>query len=252
MKISIVTVCYNSANTILKTIESVNKQTYKNIEHIFIDGHSTDNTLEIIRSNSKREIIILSEKDNGIYDAMNKGIKVAKGDIIGFLNSDDIFFDESSVQKIAESFDDNIDCIYSNLQYINNSGKVVRDWVSKPFKKGMFQNSWTPAHPTFYCKRSIYMKYPIYRCDYIIASDVDLMFRYLEVYGLRSYYKDAYTVRMLTGGLSNNSILSSFIITREVRRTFIENKYTFNFLYYLTGKLFKAVVQKTKALITKR
>lgn len=157
MKVSIITISYNSENTILKTIESVNQQTYEDVEHIFIDGKSEDDTLDIIKKYSVRENKIISEKDHGIYNAMNKGIKHSTGEIIGFLNSDDYFFTENSLKTIINHFNNN-QCVYGNLHFINNKNKIVRKWISSPFQSGLFKYSWTPAHPTFYCLKELYNK----------------------------------------------------------------------------------------------
>jgi len=138
LKVSIITVCYNSSKTIYKTLESVRNQKFKNFEHIIIDGKSTDNTLEICSSFSHIKKII-SEKDNGVYDAFNKGIACAEGDIIGFLNSDDVYYNNKSLDLIVQNFNHNIDCVFGNLLYINYKGEVVRRWKSKTFKKGRSQ-----------------------------------------------------------------------------------------------------------------
>ena len=155
LKISLITLTKNSEATIKSTLKSVENQNTKVFEHIFIDCLSDDNTIKIIESlnfNNK----IISEKDNGIYDAFNKGIKNSSGDIIGFLNSDDTFYDENSLKIISEAFEENIDCVFGDLIYTNKNNKIRRVWKGTEFRKGSFKRGWMPAHPTFYCRKSIY------------------------------------------------------------------------------------------------
>ena len=241
MLVSIITVSYNSEKTILNCINSVSSQDYKEIEHIVIDGKSKDNTLDIINSTtSSRFIKIVSEKDHGIYDAMNKGIKLAKGDIIGFLNSDDIFSSTSTIKKIVNAFNLNkkIMCCYGNLIYVKNN-KVTRTWKSRTFEFGLFEKSWTPAHPTFYCKKSVFTKIGQFKTDYKIAADVEFMLRALEINKLKSYFIDDFLVKMSAGGISNKNMLSTIIIIKEIKRAFKENSLKFNIIKYLFYKILK-------------
>ena len=189
MKVSIITIAYNSSKTIAKTLRSVLDQKAKNIEHIIIDGKSSDNTLEICKKFPHLSKII-SEKDKGVYDAFNKGLKFATGEIIGFLNSDDTFYNEESLQNIINAFDPYTDCVYGNLEYINSNSVVVRKWKSKVFKAGAFKKAWMPAHPTFYCRKKIYDKLGWYKSSYKIAGDFELMLRFLEKHGINSKFID--------------------------------------------------------------
>lgn len=148
MKISIITISYNSSTTIEQTLKAVQNQTYSQIEHLIIDGNSADNTIEICNQYSHISKII-SEPDNGIYDAINKGIKNSTGEIIGFLNSDDTFYDENSLQHIIDAFDKNIDCVFGDLIYTDGEEKIKRVWKGSEFKKGAFKKAWMPAHPHF-------------------------------------------------------------------------------------------------------
>lgn len=247
MKISIVTVSYNSEKTIKDTIESVLNQTYSNIEYILIDGQSKDNTIDIIKDSERNflgkgtEFKWISEKDNGIYDAINKGIKIATGDVVGILNSDDYYYDNNVVNDIIEAFKNNtIDCIYGNLVYIDpDSEKVTRRWTSKDFVKGLFQKSWTPAHPTFYCKREIYNQYGLYRTDFKIAADVELMYRYLEKNSVVSKYVNRYIVTMRQGGVSSSGLKSTITITKEMKQAFKDNGGKFNLVKYMFYKALK-------------
>ena len=245
MKISVITVARNSEKHIKNCIISVNNQDYHNIEHILIDGKSTDSTLKIFKRFAKRNPKFVSESDNGIYDAMNKGIDVASGDIIGFLNSDDIFTNKGIISLISNTFSKNkIDAVYGNLVYVNKKNKITRVWKSNKFTNGLFGKSWTPAHPTFYCLKSIYIKYGKYRTDYKISSDVDLMIRFLELNQIRSLYLSKTMVCMLDGGISNSSFLSTIIITKEIIKSHKDYNLKFNIFKYLLFKLIKKIKQK--------
>ena len=179
MRISLITVCFNSEDSIEKTLISVKNQNFQNFEHIVIDGNSQDNTLEIV-SKFKHISKVVSEKDNGIYDALNKGIKISEGEIIGFLNSDDTFHDSNILKIISESFNNKIDCIFGDLIYTDKNEKIKRKWSGSNFKTGKFKKGWMPAHPTFYCRKEIYNQFGIYNDTYKIAGDFELMLRFLE------------------------------------------------------------------------
>jgi len=236
--ISIITISYNSVNTISDTLKSIESQTMQEFEHIIVDGGSTDGTLEIIKNYSRVDKVI-SEPDNGIYDAFNKGINNSTGDIIGFLNSDDVFYDQNSLKIINDSFDENIDCVFGDLIYKDSYGKIKRVWKGSPFKKGAFKRSWMPAHPTFYCKKEIYRKYELYNDSYIIAGDFELMLRFFEKYNIKSNYIPKTLVSMRTGGISNQSIKNKFRIVSEEFKAFKENKIELNKAMYLLSKISK-------------
>jgi len=248
LKVSIITVCYNSSKSICDTIESVLKQNYRNIEYILIDGKSADNTVEIIKKYESifrangLEYVWISEKDDGIYDAINKGIKMATGDIVGILNSDDYYYDDHVLFDIVKEFDNQyIDCVYGNIIYIDSkkNDKITRRWVSEQFKTGLFEKSWTPGHPTFYCKKKLYDTYGLYRTDFKIAADVELMYRFLEKHCLKSLYIDRYMVIMRQGGVSNRGIMSTITITKEMQIAINENGGSFNIFKYLFYKCLK-------------
>ncbi len=244
MKISVVTVSYNSEKTIRDTLESVFSQTHDETEYIIIDGKSTDKTIEIIKEhelkfeNINTEFRWISEEDNGIYDAINKGIKMATGDVIGILNSDDYYSDDSVLEDIEEVFiKENCDCLYGNLKYIEPiTEKVIRNWKSRSFENGLFEKSWTPAHPTFYCKKSIYEKYGLYRIDFKIAADVELMYRFLQKNHISNYYLDRYLVTMRQGGVSSSGLKSTITITKEMIKAFKDNGNHLNLAKYLFYK----------------
>lgn len=221
MKISIITATYNSASTIKECIESVNAQTYKNIEHIIIDGASKDNTLEIINNLPNRVTKIVSEPDKGIYDAMNKGIKSATGDVIGILNSDDFFTSDNIIEIVVENFKNcDIDALYGDVHFVNPDDitKSVRYYSSAIFKPSLFRFGFMPAHPSFYMKRECYEKYGLYSLDYKIASDYDLLIRYLHREKIKYKYINKDFVTMRTGGVSTENFNSIVTLNKEIVR----------------------------------
>jgi len=242
MLISIVTVAFNVRPTIEDTIKSVLGQTYKDVEYIIIDGGSTDGTLDVVNKFRDRIAKVISGPDKGIYDGMNKGILAACGDIVGFLNADDMFYDNSVVQRIVSTFtSDAIDCVYGNLVCVRCKDpiRITRFWRSRAFCDGLFEKSWTPAHPTFYCKKALYEKFGFYRSDFKIASDTELMYRFLQKNHIKSKFVDAYFVRMRDSGASNRGLKSTIVITQEMRRAIIENGGRFSLVKYLFYKFLK-------------
>lgn len=242
MTISIITVALNVRSTVEATITSVLGQTYKNIEYVIIDGGSTDGTLDIINKYKNKIHKFISKPDKGVYDGMNKGILAASGDIVGFLNADDVFYDKNVIQKVASVFTNaEVDCVYGNLVYVScqDPARITRVWKSREFTEGLFEKSWTPAHPTFYCKKAIYEQFGFYRTDFKIAADTELMYRFLQKYHIRSKYINADFVRMRDSGMSNRGIKSTFVITREMKKAIIENGGQFNFIKYLFFKFLK-------------
>ena len=238
LKVSLITISYNSSKTIYNTLKSVEKQSSKNVENIIVDGRSTDNTLKICYSFPHIDKII-SEPDEGVYDAFNKGIESAKGDIIGFLNSDDVYYEEDSLNYIVKNFDSETDCVFGNLQYVNLKGEIVRNWNSRNFRKGDFKKAWMPAHPTFYCRKYIYEKYGAYNPKYKIAGDFELMLRVLEKNSIKSKFIDRILVKMLSGGISNRGINSKMQILKEEFEAFKENSIKVNKLSYIINKMIK-------------
>lgn len=200
MKISIITACYNSENTIEDSIKSVISQDYQNFEYLIIDGKSTDNTLSIVNKyQSDPRIKIISEKDKGLYDALNKGITLSTGDVVAILNSDDVLYDKYIFSSVISSFDDNSQIVYANVQYYNNDfTKVIRDYIS-----GKNSNDyWCPAHPSMYVKKEVFGKIGLYNIDYKICSDYDFMIR-CNRNNISFKYVDKYFVKMRYGGASN-------------------------------------------------
>ncbi len=235
LKVSIITICLNSSKTISRTLESVRDQKYELIEHIIIDGNSSDETLKICKKFGHISKII-SEKDSGVYQAFNKGLKMASGDIVGFLNSDDIFYNSSSLNQIVNGFKNNIDAVYGNLKFYNNKNKVVRKWISKPFEKGIFKKAWMPPHPTFYCKKNIYDKYGNYNESFKIAGDFELMLRFFESHTIKTKFISKDLIKMRAGGISNSGLLSKIKILNEEFKAFKLNNIVVNKLLYIFNK----------------
>ena len=207
MRVSIITVTYNSASTLQDTLHSVETQNYEDIEHIIIDGASTDGTLAIIQAYAQRRknVHYISEKDAGIYNAINKGVGLATGDVIGILNSDDVLASPDTITTIVKAFSDsNAQVVYGDLVYCNAAGAVVRYWRSNTFRRDSLKFGWMPAHPTFYCLRSVYEEVGKYDETFRISADYDFMMRVL-MRPYRVVYVPKILVRMSTGGASNRN-----------------------------------------------
>lgn len=226
MKISIITVCFNAEQTIQDTIQSVLNQRYPDIEYIIIDGGSTDRTVEVIECYRDKLAYLISETDRGIYDAMNKGIAAATGDIVGILNADDFYVDENVFSTVANVFkEEKVDSIFADLVYVrpNNLNKTVRYYSSKQFNPDKFSYGWMPAHPTFFVKRSIYHKYGLFKTDYKIAADFELLVRFLYRHRISYYYLNKVLIKMRTGGISTRNLKSNWILNKEIVRACSEN-----------------------------
>ncbi len=240
--VSIITVSLNSIKTISDTINSVLAQTYPNIEYIVIDGSSTDGTTEIIKSYSAGISKIISEPDNGIYDAINKGIKLATGDIIGILNSDDFFNDNGVIEKVVTAFNENeIDAVTGDVQFIDThkKSKIVRYYSSEHFYPGRFKFGYMPPHPSFYVRRELFEKLGYYKTDYRIAADYELLIRFLYVNKIKYKYLKMPLVSMRTGGVSNKTIMSNFTLNKEIARACRENGIRTNYLFIYSKYILK-------------
>jgi glycosyltransferase involved in cell wall biosynthesis len=221
VKISIITVTYNSAATLEETILSVINQSYKNIEYIIVDGISTDNTLQIIDKYKSSISKIISEKDQGLYDALNKGIDMATGDVIGILHSDDFYIDRNVIQKYADTFaNDNCDAVYSDLYYVdkNNTGKIIRKWKSGTYRHGAFINGWMPPHPTFFAKQVVYQTFGNFDLQFKSAADYELMLRFIHRHHIRLSYLPEFTIKMRVGGKSNVTVQNRVNANLEDRK----------------------------------
>jgi glycosyltransferase involved in cell wall biosynthesis len=245
MKISIITVSYNSSATIRDTIESVLSQNYPDFEYILVDGNSSDNTLEIIRSYENKHIRWISEPDKGIYDAMNKGLKMATGDVIGILNSDDFYTNSDVLTKVAQAFQtEQVDSVYSDLAYVDehDTNKMIRYWKSGKYKEGSFLTGWMPPHPTFFVKREVYQRYNPFDVRLKSAADYELMLRFIHKFKISVAYIPEILVKMRAGGKSNASLRNRLRANREDRLAWEYNKLSPR-LYTLLLKPLRKVVQ---------
>lgn len=220
MKFSIITVCFNSDSTLEQTIQSVFNQTFKDIEYIVIDGGSTDGTLTILNK-YKDHLKFISEKDSGIYDAMNKGLKIAKGEIIGMIGSDDFYPSNDVLLQVSNAFDEfKTDAIYGDKQYVNpeDLNKIVRFWTVGPYKKENWLEGWMPPHLSFYLKKSVYDSYGYYSTDFTCSADYELMLRMLYKNGVSAHYLPKVLMTMRNGGTSNASWKHRLIANLEDRK----------------------------------
>jgi glycosyltransferase involved in cell wall biosynthesis len=238
MKISLITVSYNSAYTIRDTFESVLNQSFEDIEYIVIDGASKDSTIDIIKEYEPKfngRMKWVSESDSGLYDAMNKGFKMATGDIIGIINSDDLFASDDAIANIINAFNENPDkdCVYADLFYVSkeNTSKIIRKWVSGKQRK--FRYGWHPAHPTFYLRKRIYERYGYFNLHFGFAADFELMLRFVEKYQVSMVYLPKPLVKMRLGGKTSKNILNIIKGNRECVMAFKENGINVSFLYPL-------------------
>lgn len=218
MKISIITATYNSEQGILSALNSISAQTYKNVELIIIDGASRDNTVSKIKETFTGDLKLISEKDNGIYDALNKGIATSTGDVIGFVHSDDFLASKKILSKIASIFqDEKVDGVYGDLQYVNkeDTSKVIRYWKSEAFKPELLNKGWMPAHPTLFLKKEVYEKQGLFNLKYNIAADYDLMLRIFSDPTLKFKYLPEVITKMRVGGASNRSLKNIKLKSRE-------------------------------------
>ena len=208
MKVSVITVCYNRKATIGQSIKSVLDQDYPDVEYIIVDGNSSDGTKDIIKTYSDKITKYISESDNGMYDAINKGLGMATGDIVGLMHSDDVFYDTTVISKIVEVFKNNpnTDAIYGNGIYVTNDDeqKIVRNRIGGEYDYKRLKSGWLPLHPTVYIKKTIIDKYGNYNLNFKIASDTEFLLRYLFKYKISITYLNTYIVKMRMGGLSTN------------------------------------------------
>jgi len=226
LKITIITAVFNSKDFIEDCIRSIHRQTHKDIEHIVIDGGSTDGTLDIIKQYQSGIEKLVSERDDGIYDAMNKGIKFATGEVIGILNADDFYPDSGVLEKVAQVFkNEDIEACYGDLEYVDSVdiGRVVRYWRSGPYDVNKFYSGWMPPHPTFFVRRSIYRQYGLFNLSLGSAADYELMLRFLVKHRIAVAYIPEVIVKMRMGGVSNASIKNRIRANRMDRRAWSVN-----------------------------
>jgi glycosyltransferase involved in cell wall biosynthesis len=247
LKISIITVTFNSSSFINHCLDSIKKQTYNNIEHIVIDGGSSEDNLSILKSKKDQLSALISEPDNGIYDAMNKGLKIAKGDIIGFLNSDDFYATNDVLNSVYKLFKDDptLDACYSDLVYVNalDTSKIIRYWKSGNFIQGTFSKGWCPPHPTFFVRRSIYERFGNFNLNYHIAADVELMIRFLEVHKINFRYLPEVWIRMRLGGTTNKNLKNIYRQNIEVLNALKFHGLKANWFYFFLNKIISRTLQ---------
>jgi GT2 family glycosyltransferase len=243
--VSIITVSFNSDRTIRDTIESILRQTYEKIEYIVVDGLSQDNTVSIVKEYEQNFkvrgfiIRVISEKDKGLYDAMNKGVTIATGEIVGILNSDDFYTDEFVIKKVVSRIKkENADCLYADLQFVekDDTSKIVRTWKAK---EGDFRLGWNPPHPTTFISKEAYNKFGLYKVDYTISSDYDILYRIIHKGKVKVAYLKEFIVKMRSGGRSTSGIKSNIVASKEIYTTLKENNQKFKLPIILIRLLVK-------------
>jgi glycosyltransferase involved in cell wall biosynthesis len=234
MKVSIITVVYNRAATIERAIRSVLNQSYQQIEYIIIDGASTDTTMGVVEKYRDRITTIVSEKDKGMYDALNKGIRLATGDIVGILHADDEFTNDQVIHTVVSKFQENpvVDAVYGDVGFVHadHAHKIVRYYSSAIFKTNLFKWGFMPAHPTFFCYRRFFEQFGYYRTDLEIAADFDLLLRFLRKHELFTVYIPEMLVKMNMGGKSTNGISSTIQINKELKKILAEHQMPSSYL----------------------
>lgn len=248
MKVSIITITYNSESTLIDTIDSVLNQTYGDIEYIIVDGQSTDSTVSIVHSYKDKIAKFISEKDRGLYDALNKGISLATGDVIGILHSDDFYTNHHIIENVVNTFQtSHSDAVYADLFYVDkvDTNKVFRKWKSGHYKHGMFLNGWMPPHPTFFVKRTIYEKYGSFNLDLVSAADYELMLRFIHKHQIKLTYLPEFIIKMRVGGKSNVSLKNRMRANNEDKKAWKINGLNPNF-YTMYLKPLRKIIQLFK------
>lgn len=254
MKISIITATYNSEKTLRDTLDSILAQTYQDIESIIVDGASKDGTMDIVREYEPRfqgRMRWVSEPDKGIYDAMNKGIRMASGDVVGVLNSDDFYYDERVAEDIANAFSQkDVDCVYGNLVFVDekNENTILRTWKGSQHQRGAFLRGWHPAHPTFYARRVCYEKYGVFNLDYAVSADFELMLRFIEKVQIRNAYLDRYFVKMRMGGESTGTLRNIIKGNRNILKALRDNGFKPS-SFFLVRRLAPKVWNRLKTVL---
>jgi glycosyltransferase len=225
VRISVITVTYNSSATIKDTLESVKAQAYPEVEHIIVDGLSKDETLGIVSGYSHVSKVI-SEKDAGIYDAMNKGVLASTGDVVGILNSDDFYYGNNVLSKVAAVFNEKkCDALYGDLQYVDqkNLAKVIRHWEAGKYSADAFKWGWMPPHPTFFVRKSVYERFGMFNLSMKTAADYELMLRFIHKHQITVEYIPFVLVSMRTGGVSNSNIMNRLRANQEDKQAWAVN-----------------------------
>jgi glycosyltransferase involved in cell wall biosynthesis len=226
LQISVITAVFNRASTLDGALRSVHGQSWRDVEHIVIDGGSTDGSLDILKTHRAGIAKMVSEPDHGIYDALNKGIGAASGDVVGFMHADDEFASPHALAQVARAFEDPmVEAVYGDLVYVRKSdaSQVVRYWRAGSYQRSQLANGWMPPHPTFYVRREVYARCGVFDTRYRIAADYENMLRILWRGGVRAAYIPQVLVRMRTGGVSNKSIFNMLHKSREDYAALREN-----------------------------
>ena len=222
-QITLITITYNSAETIASTLDSVAGQSFRDFEYILVDGASSDNTVQIVRDHQVTVDKLISERDNGLYDALNKGISFATGDYLGFLHSDDVFANQKVLEKLSEKIVGGVGACYGDIEYVSseNPDRVIRHWRSGEISRNKLRNGWMPPHPTFYMRRDFYAELGVYDASLQISADYDAMLRYLYTNNVSAAYLPEVMVKMKVGGASNRSLTA---LAKKMREDVITMK----------------------------
>jgi glycosyltransferase len=242
LKVSIITVTYNSYETLLDTVESVKSQSYENIEHVIVDGASTDKTALAIREHLPPNAVFVSEPDEGLYHALNKGIELASGDLIGVLHADDIYANSNVINKVVQKIESSqSDSLYADLHYVSKKypKRIIRNWKSGHYKKTKFLNGWMPPHPTFFARKKLFDNYGHYDTDFKRAADYELMLRFLYKHDVSTCYLPETIVKMRVGGISNGNVPTRIKANLEDRQAWKKNKLKPKFLTHYLKPLSK-------------
>ena len=241
-KISIITVAYNAEAYIEDTIQSVINQSYNNIEYIIIDGDSKDATLQICEKYKDQISILVSEPDMGLYDAMNKGVKMATGELIGILNSDDIFYNDNVIEEVVKYHKNNVlDASVSDVVYTDVNGKIVRNYSAKKWLPEKLKIGFMPPHAGIFIKKEIFQKFGNYQLDFIIGADYELITRFFLSNNISWNYLNITTTSMLVGGISSSGISSYKLISKEIKKSLTRNDIKFSYLKVQLRGLWKII-----------
>lgn len=251
MRITIVTVCFNSAAHIARALRSIDVQSWSNIEHVIVDGASPDGTLDEVARHAQPWRRVISEPDDGIYDAMNKGLALATGDVVGILNSDDAYADSSVLSEVAQAFssDPALDACYADLLYVlpTEGFRPHRFLRSRPYEPGLFALGWCPPHPTFFVRRSVYQRFGMFDLRYKLAADAELMMRFLEVHRIRSAYVPRTWIHMSSGGATNASWRNVLQQNREILEAATELQIKMPVIPFVYHKVYDRIRQRLRA-----